>query len=173
MKKPTKIVSAKVNWDSYKTIIESECELLKEETAQLIDHPNKNQVNKVIKNVSHKLYSAAKICSQNFMNNPITRNEDPNAHLTTLIEESEKAFKMYISGDTSMNEWLSSKSLVVEENKKSHLSKISQGWCNLIKENDSKKIWNAINWKGAIGSDDFLLQKPSSKELSAHFFKQM
>ena len=38
MRKATKGVPSKVNWDSYKMFVERECELLKEQTKALIDH---------------------------------------------------------------------------------------------------------------------------------------
>ena len=58
---------------------------------------------------------------------------------------------------------------MVNENKKIHLNKISREWCELIKENDSKRIWNAIGWNGKIENDDFMQEKPSSRDLSPHF----
>ena len=96
MQKPTKIVPDKVNWDSYKMILERECELLQDQTEEVIEHPNENMVNKVINNISHKLYSVTKTCSKNFTNNPITPDEDPSTPLTNLIDESEKSFRVYI-----------------------------------------------------------------------------
>ena len=55
MRKATKTVPAKVIWDSYKMIVERECELLKEQTEELIDHPNENQVNKILNNTFDRI----------------------------------------------------------------------------------------------------------------------
>ena len=45
----------------------------------------------------------------------------------------------------------------------------TQRWRNILNENDSKKLWSAINWKGKWDKSDHQTDKPSDKEFCNHF----
>ena len=42
-------------------------------------------------------------------------------------------------------------------------------WKNILSENDSKKLWTAINWKGKWEGNDSQKSKPSNKQFCEHF----
>ena len=77
----------------------------------------------------------------------------------------------YLTGAAGADEWHTAKSIVLKENKKVHFGKIANHWASLISTQDSKQIWEAINWKGDAAGDAALPKKtPSSDDLARHFF---
>ena len=124
-----------------------------------------------INKLSTVLHNAANTCIvQENTRNHGTSTEFVDLTFNDLLKESDKALSKYLTGAAGADEWHTAKSIVLKENKKVHFDKIANHWASLIPTQDSKQIWEAINWKGDATGDAALPKKtPSSDDLARHF----
>ena len=122
--------------------------------------PSQNLLDINIDNLSRVLLNTAKTCTIPRVHAMTI--EDVNLPFRNLLERSDKVLASFLSGATGVEDWYAARSLVIYENKKVHFGKIAERWTKLMSNQDSKELWNAINWKEEAD------ETPTS-DLASHF----
>ena len=169
MKRAKKIHSSEVIWDCYKEIAQQEIQILRDSVADVVHSPTQRLLDDNINRLSAAMYNTARTC---MLERESCHASAENIVLPfrTLLDESDKALQRFLIGVAGAEDWHAARSLVVNENKRVHFRKIAEKWAKVMLNNDSKEVWNAINWKGESDADVTLNKKmPSSDDLAAHF----
>ena len=98
-------------------------------------------------------------------------------HLIPYIAAVKSRFVLDLSAPNDVDPMMDSvNSVIIDCAKKakqpktdSAASKGQERWAYTANENDPKKIWQAINWNGAISENDTTKENPADDEFKRHF----
>ena len=165
-----KILSLNVVWDSYNIISCREIGLLQDSSTELNNLPTQKLLGGCINKLSSILYQTGTTCTSERRRNHETSVESIEPPLQRALEQSDETLSRFISDATGAEDWHAAKSVVLKENRKIHIGKITGKWTKALDRNDAKEIWSAINWKGETDENSNLqTERPSSEDLAPHF----
>ena len=162
--KAQKIQSDKVDWNKYSVLVENDYANY-ENNLRLLHRSN--QLDNVVNLLSDSLYKSATILSSKTIRDEgeIFHNQDP------LIHEADKLLTEWHQGRRSMDEWESVRQEAITHLKQNVSLKEREAWTNVLRERDSKDLWQKINWKGTFDKST-TSKKPSLGELREQFMKK-
>ena len=162
--KAQKIQSDKVDWNKYSVLVENDYANY-ENNLRLLHRSN--QLDNVVNLLSDSLYKSATILSSKTIRDEgeIFHNQDP------LIHEADKLLTEWHQGRRSMDEWESVRQEAITHLKQNVSLKEREAWANVLRERDSKDLWQKINWKGTFDKSS-TSKKPSLGELREQFMKK-
>ena len=170
MKSAKKIRSSDVNWESYQEIAQVELNSINDTVAAVGRTPTQDGLDLCIDSLSSMLYKAAQTCTIRKERERDVSEDIAELPFQHLVEKADDAMSGFIAGTSGVDDWLAAKALVLAENKKHHLGKVTEKWAKALASNDAKEIWNAIDWKGETdGSKRVKTDLPSATDLASHF----
>ena len=111
----------------------------------------------------------------NIANTLIPQNTDNNTHTSIatdpLMELADQVHKKWRRGECESSERDTIRNEVIDHLKTSGVSKERTAWANVLREEDSKAVWDKINWKGKFDKNS-VSSKPSLPDLADHFMQK-
>ena len=157
-RKPKRIKDKFIDWNSYSTIIENDFDNYAEHFENLEQEKSLVNVDTAVDALTKSLYNAAITLTPRKL-----ASHGINPESSQLLHRAE----LQVSFET----WDSLRRDVVAFLKNDITDKERNSWSELMKEKDSKAIWNKISWKGTIGHPPES-NRPTLNELSEHFQKK-
>ena len=163
-KRQKKVASRWVDWGAYRTIAARSIELLNTHIDSLIRKPSTKLLNFVVDLFSDKLYKAAKMCE-------IKETEEVVgvAEPSQGMETATGVLHSFSSGLSTWEEWDDARKQSVKEISDKHFSKLIDQWESALSTNDSRGIWDKINWKGGFSDEDTAEKSPEPEQLASQF----
>ena len=163
LKKPSKVKSDQVNWNSYSTIMQNEISDMITNTPTNL---NKNDFNSLVSQLSEKMYTTAVNCQQpgiiSAVNNP-TMEVEP-----AVIDDVNGLYQAYLHGEISYEEWFACRNSVNDTLISNYTEEEMEKWKLVANNSDARALWKKIDWKGEISRFD-CADEPSAAELADHF----
>ena len=133
----------------YRTIAARSTELLNTHIDSLIRKPSTKLLNFVVDLFSDKLYKAAKMCEIKETEEVVGLAEPSQG-----METATGVLHSFSSGLSTWEEWDDARKQSVKEISDKHFSKLIDQWESALSTNDSRGIWDKINWKGGFSDED-------------------
>ena len=111
----------------------------------------------------------------NIANTLIPQNTDNITHTSIatdpLMELADQVHKKWRRGECESSERDTIRNEVIDHLKTSGVSKERTAWANVLREKDSKAVWDKINWKGKFDKNS-VSSKPSLPDLANHIMEK-
>ena len=161
IKKPKKIYSSTVNWDSYNQLVESDLESYESKVEELTQTRSLKNLDSLVSAFSHSCYTAAKANTQP------PRDADGaecRGGIFDVIEDICVRQQAAVNNDG----WKELREEAVEHIRKDVSVTEQQNWSMVMNSSDTKSLWKKINWKGTFTKSDES-KKPDLQDLARHF----
>ena len=160
--KPRKINSSLVNWNTYSQIVDNDTDRYRYIFDELDTDTSQRSLNNAVKVFSDSLYNAASISTQ-----PVAHQHSESID-PEVFDRANELFGGYKENVRSFQDWESVRQEAISHMIKNTSKQERENWYDVLKEKDSKNIWNKINWKGGFEPSK-LSSKPSLDDLANHF----
>ena len=126
-----------------------EIELLQNEVDDLAADPDAEKLNSVVEKLTSKLYTAANTCEKK--SHETVTPDLP--EITGPMEFANEVLLKHTVGRCTWEEWNGARKDAVNSISVKMLKEKAKEWSNTLMCNDSKKIWELIDWKGYCKGD--------------------
>ena len=168
MKKAKKIHHGLIDWNKYKTMTEHDYAHYNEQIQLLRNEKNLTNIDTGVNLLTDSLYKCATTLTPRSI---AVVEEKDNTLNDPLIDCANRFHSEWQRGEHDDAEWDSIHEEVVDHLKKNAVSKVRRSWANVLQENDSKALWQKINWKGTFESSA-VTSKPPLTDLKDHFVQK-
>ena len=166
MVKAKKIRPEEIDWDAYRTLVESDHAFYTDKVELLQREKGLKNLDSVVNVLSDSLYKSATTLAptRNKVNDDVLI-RDP------LIVEADEIHQQWVQGEKTTGEWSSVRDEVITHLKKNVAAKERSAWATALSERDPKVLWQKINWKGNMETTA-ASSKPPLSDLRDHFLKK-
>ena len=138
IRKPKKIRQEQIDWESYKTLAEQDYQHYDDVVQQLRGDFKLKDMDTCVNKLTDSLYNIA--------NTLIPQNTDNNTHtaiaIDPLMELADQVHTKWRRGECESSERDTIRNEVVDHLKTSAISKERTAWANVLREKDSKAVWD-------------------------------
>ena len=164
-RKPKKVDPTNVDWDTYKDIVNNDFNSYKQKITNLSDNCSLENLDEAVNHLSESLYKATTVSAKRNGGVNDTPLVQQRSDVFTLADE---AWTSYRAGDTDVTAWNNARTEAIEHIRTVAGDDERRCWNTVLSTEDSKQIWNKINWKGSLSSSDGT-EKPELSDLCDHF----
>ena len=163
-KRTRKIHSSLVDWEGYSVIASREIEMLQCELDSLSAKPDSEKLNVFVEKLTSKLYKTAQTCERRPEHSiPVIPELSP-----SMVNANEVLIE-YSAGLCSWETWDGARKEAVSSISKRLCTEQIDAWGEVLGCDDSKKIWDRIDWKGHCKGDDITNEFPELESLAEQF----
>ena len=161
--KPKKIDPKMVDWDVYKEVVNNDFKFYEQKIENLSEHSSLHNLDEAVASLSKSLYKAASTSTKQHH----TNRDEEMIQKGEVFKLADQAWKLYREGCGDIESWESARKDAIDHLKNVLTAKEHDEWNTVLASNDSKQMWNKINWKGSLSSDR--TGSPELKDLCDHF----
>ena len=164
--KPKKISHERINWAAYRELVTNDYGNY-ENSVRLLSEKNKLQhLDSVVNLLSESLYKSATILTP-----PAVPTEEELFQRHRTVDEADRVLSEWREGKRSLNEVEAVRQEAITHFKENVARNEREAWASVLRESDSKALWQKINWKGTF-DNSATSSKPSLSALSEQFMKK-
>ena len=163
IKKPKKINPILVNWNTYSMIIENDIHSYEHTFKNLGTSKKQRNLDFAVTSISKSLYQAATLASAHKK----TENLQQVAQ-NRIFERANEIFRNYQHENANIDDWETVRQQAIDYLKNHSNAQEREKWSKALIENDSKYLWDKIDWKGSFSTAK-ISSRPSLTELTQHF----
>ena len=134
-----------IDWSAYREIVENDYITFDEDVHNLQENPSLLNVDLVADKLSESLYKVAT------MSTPQRRNMQSIERETVdhpSFKEADRLLQMFHQKKIGIDAYVTVPQETIQHLKSNVTSNERSAWSGLLKENDSRALWNKINWNG-------------------------
>ena len=165
-RKPAKIKSDIVNWESYAAILRG---VMPDFYNNLQVSNTKECLDTLVNHVSKLMYTTAKHCQYQRLEDqpcqPLVGTEEE----IQATNDANVMLQSYLKGEISCDDWMCCRNEVNRLLMHDYCDEELQNWKAVIVNNDASKLWKKINWKGEVQNSADGENSPSPDALTDHF----
>ena len=158
-KKPKKISTKSVNWDSYYRLVESDQQSYAKKVEELKEVKSLENLDALVSDLSKSFYKAAEINTISTRKTTLDCNGGIFDSINDVLSRKEE--------NCNDERWDALREEAIEHIKQDVSETELNSWTEVMQNNDSKALWNKINWKGNLARRD-VNEKPGIEDLAAH-----
>ena len=151
VRKPKRICATNVDWPSYKTLVDGDTPKYGDDINALSNSVTVELLDEVIEKLSNSLYRSANIAST--INTEVAESTE-NAITDTFCELANEMMMKYRENNCTLEEFEKVRQEAICHLQTETTSAERKTWSALLKDKDSKAMWEKINWNGNISSTD-------------------
>ena len=160
-RKARKIKNELIDWDAYKTIVESDFKNYEGRVESLQLDQSIENIDEAVNLLSDSIYKSASLLSSSIQT-------DTGEVSDPLIREADRIAQRWTASE---NDSELTREEIIEHLKHNVASKDRKSWMDALNESDPKALWQKINWKGTFDKKPSS-GKPSLESLRDHFVKK-
>ena len=146
-----KVRANEVDWENYMRFVENDYEEYKDDVDRLGETTSLSKLNTVVAALNNSLSRSAKLATQPSVSAVAEEEVETESELyelaTTMLRRYEKA-------ECSIEEFEVARKNAVDHLRSSSSSAERKTWCTILKESNSKALWEKIDWKGSLNKQD-------------------
>ena len=163
-----KVRASDVNWENYTRFIENDYEEYKDDVECLNETTSLSKLNTVVAALNNSFSRSAKLATQTPVSVVPEEVVETDSELyelaTTMLRRYEKA-------ECSMEEFEEAREKAVDHLRLSSSTAERKAWSTILKESNSKALWEKIDWKGILNRQDSA-DFPELEDLKNQFLKK-
>ena len=143
--KATRIKPDMIDWSAYREIVENDYITFDEDVHNLQENPSLLNVDLVADKLGDSLYKVATTLTPQRRN---MRSIERETGDHPSFKEADRLLQMFHQKKIGIDAYVTVRQETIQHLKSNVTSNESSAWSALLKENDSRALWNKINWNG-------------------------